>query len=97
MEQQYNKLLNNFDESSIYYKFIQDHYKYYNEYNTEKFVYFLQVGSFYEHYSWEVEDEDVFMFDKISKRTTTILNMKTSATTVKPRLCANSIVECTTA
>ena len=77
MEQQLEKLKNKSqNKSSIYIKYAEEHVKYHLEYNTEKFVLLYQVGSFYEHYSWEVKGENLYLLDKISKRVSNILNMK---------------------
>jgi DNA mismatch repair protein MutS len=64
------EILKNFKKESIYYDFISKYFKYRKEYNnTKKFAYFMQVGSFYELYSWNLPNMNLLndMATEISK------------------------------
>jgi len=63
------------NKTSLYIEFAEKYIKYKNEYNSDKFIFFMQVGSFYENYSWEIKNENFYLFDKESKKTANILNM----------------------
>ena len=67
-----NELIN---KKSIYIPFVEEYIKYKNEYNTDKFIFFMQIGSFYENYSWEIKKKNFYLFNKESKKTANILNM----------------------
>jgi len=76
MEGKLERLKNNItNKNSLYIEYAEKYIKYSNEYNTEKFLFLMQVGSFYENYSWEVKDEAFYLFDKQSKKAAQILNM----------------------
>ena len=75
MEDKLEILNRKIDYDSIYKDYARDYIKHYNEYKTSKFVFFLQVGSFYENYSWEMKSENFYLFDKQSRKTASILNM----------------------
>jgi len=83
MEEQLAILEEQIQYDSIYKEFAQQYVKYANEYNTDKFIFFMQVGSFYENYSWEMKDENFYLFNKQSKKTASILNMIRSYKTSK--------------
>ena len=76
MQDKLDKLKNEItNKTSLYIEYAEKYIKYKQEYNTDKFIFYMQVGSFYENYSWEVKDENFFLFDKASKKTANILNM----------------------
>ena len=63
------------NKESLYIEFAEKYIKYKKEYNTDKFIFFMQVGSFYENYSWEIKKDNFHLFDKESRKTCSILNM----------------------
>ena len=74
--EQYNILKKNIkNQKLIYIEYTEKYLKYKNEYNTDKFIFFMQVGSFYENYSWEMKKENFYLFNTESKKTANILNM----------------------
>lgn len=63
------------NKKTIYIEYCEKYIKYKKEYNTDKFIFFMQIGGFYENYSWEIKNKNFYLFNVESKKTANILNM----------------------
>lgn len=63
------------NKKSIYIEFVERNIEFIKDYNEEKFVLFLQVGSFFEHYSWNIRTDNFKLLDKVATETSNILHM----------------------
>ena len=70
----YNIFKENIENTSIYYEFAEKFLKYKREYNTNKFIFFLQVGSFYECYAWNIRNK-LELFNEEYSNSADTLNM----------------------
>jgi hypothetical protein len=78
LEEKLKILKDNLDETqkkSIYVEFVERNLEFINDYNEDKFVLFMMIGSFMEHYSWNIKNKNFYLFDKVSTKTSNILHM----------------------
>lgn len=73
-EQNFEILKQNVKPLSIYLEFAEKFIKYKKEYKTNKFIFFMQIGSFFECYAWNIKSK-LILFNEEFDCAANILNM----------------------
>ena len=83
-------ILQNIDNKSIFYNYAQQYLKFKKQYKTNKFICFIQVGSFLEHYSYEIKNDNFYLFNEEACKVSNLINMyRSQKSTKKPHSYQN--------